>query len=89
MAEPDTDRERLRLASSLAFAFPTGWFIDFIEAKEAAYQILLRMEGTERLDPVGYHRGDPVNRFQHPLVHPCCSAEARDFLNKFGEPRPL
>lgn len=191
MSADTTDRERLRLAATLALAFPSGWFIDFVEAREAAYQILTRLaeKGTpltydgsasgelpaspddgannasretgstpapaadpplgrryiagagltdsdttlyERiagkllvrsgrfrakraarndpheirhlyaaikagdssgceyrctLDPTRYHQGDRTNRYQHPLVHPCCSRSARDFLDKFGEPR--
>lgn len=38
------------------------------------------------VDPAPFHQGSPLNRYQHPQLHPCCSAEARDFLDKFGEP---
>lgn len=48
----DTDRERLKMAATLAAAFPSGWFIDFVEAREAAYQILGRL--AEKGTPLTY-----------------------------------
>lgn len=52
MSADTTDRERLRLAATLARAFPSGWFIDFVEAREAAYQILTRL--VEKGTPLTY-----------------------------------
>lgn len=60
----DTDRERLRLAATLAAAFPDGWFIDFVEAREAAYQILGRL--VEKGTPLQAVAGDGAHSVHEP-----------------------